>query len=401
MFSHTIFLALVVAMSNAGRVPVSSLYPQMSGRKIGGGFHSPYQSGSSQNDLAPAYKEKTETPTKPELPVVLNEVEVNEGNLIEKVEEEYELTDPSQGMTAESYTVAFTHMFEIIQDVLNIMRQMSSAQPQEKNGEAVPLDTWPMLKRVFRRYLALISETELLSELRDIIPVEKLDEALERDDSELLTSAIIQSFNPSMVVYAFNTLKALIMPLIGLADSLTEQLDVAQLREYIPETPSIMEITYPIRYLVHRGLDIFYYYFNNNEMRSLLEYINPFSGRSMNDGYYLEDEVSGNSLDGENSSSTSPYIMAAGIGSTMIASIFAYNYVMAPNEDAEIHNRIRRDVMEDSLSALAESNLNIPKLVEFLEQEDPYGAETKKERKNSVPKKYKDPKSNKKNKLVS
>merc|ERR1712212_426141 len=122
------------------------------------------------------------------------------------------------------------------------MRQMNYPQAQEKDGEAAQVDTWPMLKRVFRRYLALIRDTELLTELREIIPVNKLDEALERDDSELLTKAIPQSFNPSMIVYAFNTLKALVMPLAGLADSLTDSLDVAQLRELIPATPSLMEI---------------------------------------------------------------------------------------------------------------------------------------------------------------
>lgn len=399
----TLVLALVDSASAQPQVtslhnspsfqPADRVQPSISFRKLGDGFNKPYHPkmsehvvSSNMNFYSTEKKGTAEdintkyfyTPIKSDpllddaaaIVVVGNNGESDVNSLSVK----YDLEESQVIEKETKFVVVFQHLFEIIQDVLNIMRQIYYPDPTSKSDGA---DTWPLLKSVFLRYLRVLKETDLLSELREVIPVDELEEAVEKEDGQLITKAIIQSLNPSLFSFVCRTVKDLVMPLAHFTDNLS----VPQLREYMPSTPSI-DITWPIRYTVRRGLGLVGYFFSRRELRNLWEEFrsySPFTARSLE--YVFpeeeEDEQSFNSVttdflddNEEGRFLSNPYLLLAGFGTTVLASVVAYK-VMDSTEDNETQKYRNKRSASDNSSPLMEGNANIASLVHIMEAVDP------------------------------
>jgi len=316
--------------------------PPLAARKIGGGFNVPYQDIAVRRQEAKVrVSEPLLSGAKEEEALVAIEEAVPESSVASAA-------DAGVAVAADTdFVGVFRHLFEILQDVLDVMRLL-----QEGGQE----DAWPALKEVFLRYLDLLHEAPLLAELRQVLPVAQLREALVKDDAELLTRAVVQSLNPSLAVYVFRTVRAMVRPVVEAASTLPSPAmpDVAELRQYIPDPPSLLDLTYPLRYAVHRGIAAFQNIFQ-------ARWLGPFGGRAFDD---TEEEYSSNALEERSDSSVLSGSLVMGVGSSLLVTVVAYNWLTSSaTETAVAHNRVRRDLH----SSLMPGDDNLPHLIQVLE----------------------------------
>ena len=284
-------------------------------------------------------------------------------------------TEISGDFSPAKFTTVFTHLFEIIQDILNIMRQMYYPDPTEKSGTSA---TWPMLKSVFLRYLRLVKETDILIELRKLIPIEELESAVQEEDGHRIIQAVMKSLNPSMFSFIFSMLKELIMPFAHFTDNLA----VSELREYIPATPSL-DITWPIKFIVRKGLGIIGQVFSRRELGNMWQEFrsySPFTARSLEYVFPLEEEEpTSNSISIEpvvdasvGRLLTNPYVLLAGFGSSILASVVAYSIM---GNEEEIGSSRNKRSAEEPFSPIMPGNANIVNLLKILKSVDPTSGE--------------------------
>jgi len=321
----------------------------LQGRKIGSGHFSAYKPQALQEPAKKDVPILAEPLLENKSVVNLEEEETALQNMVDNSLQDNSFQDVEDYQYETNFSVVFGHMFEIVIDILNIVRHTYS-----EDGIQRTEDTRDMVKGVLKRYLALVRETSLLVELQKILPLDELEAAVEADDADRITQAILHSFNPALFVYVFNTLRSLVAPLGSLTHSLSESIDVSELREYIPNTPSLLDITYPIRYAVHQGLYLANY---------VLDIDNWYSMRSL-----------------------APEFGAVGsyaaLAAVAMASVVAYDYLSTEEPSPVMQSRYRREAGEE-----------VPSLIEDFAAK----YEEKKPVKKSVPKKYKGDKKSTKN----
>lgn len=259
----------------------------------------------------------------------------------------------------ESYNFGelFQGLFEIIQDVLTIMTLTNNHNAAEKsdNGEVIATggsDRWSLTRNLFLKYLRLIKKADVFAEFRDVIPLTELETALEKGDHGNLVQVVIKSITPGFFSYVCGVLKDIVSPLVYLGNNLGS----AELREYIP---SGIDLLWPVRYFARRTLGLIGHYFSRRELVNYWEQFrsySPFAARSLESVFPEEedDETSMNSLavnhpshqEGKSFFETAldnPYLLLAGVGSTVMVSLYAYK---ATRSDPTEGDRTKRSAQE-------------------------------------------------------
>ena len=232
-------------------------------------------------------------------------------------------------------------LYDIVTDIIYIVGYSSThAGAAEKSDKSqMREELWPLLKNVLSKYFTLIKESDLLTGLEDVLPIDKIEKALERGDGRTVWKTLYGSFTPRLLSYAMKMMtEAFLAPL----QVFSEQYSQLELRQKADGTINLFE---PIKFIAEAALAFF-----GNHLRDY----GPTVARSLSCTFYYDcNEGEGKSL----TETYLPYgIAAAGVGGAALSAYYLYSNSVADPQDLDDYNRQKRSVLEDS--GLPPTNIN-------------------------------------------